>query len=97
MRINVIGCSIQVRSPPTNGPLPHSVYLLPDLILSFIKCDLSRAEKAAETTQGDGQGFEFPLKSWKPYDFACGESNGIHCDLGLMKFFVLPMLRGWNK
>lgn len=82
--------------PPSNGSHPHSVYLLPDL-LSFIKCDLSRAEKVAETTQGGGEGFEFLLKSWKPYYFACGESNGVHCDLGLMKFFVVPMLRGWHS
>ncbi|KAM7470680.1 hypothetical protein LguiA_008863 [Lonicera macranthoides] len=79
---------------PPSGPdsHPHSVYLLPDM-WSFLKCDLRRAKRVATTTQGGGEGFEFRLKSWGPHYFACGESNGIHCNVGMMKFFVLPLLR----
>ncbi|KAF4366854.1 hypothetical protein F8388_013919 [Cannabis sativa] len=73
---------------------PHSVYQLPDL-RSFIKCDLSNAKKLANATQGVGNGFEVVLDKWQPYYFACGESNGFHCDVGRMKFFVMPMLRAW--
>ncbi|KAF5448697.1 hypothetical protein F2P56_029204 [Juglans regia] len=70
----------------------HSVYLLPDL-WSFLNCDLSRAKLVGNVTQGGGKGFEYKLQEWKPHYFACGEHDGIHCNLGQMKFFVMPMLR----
>ncbi|XP_059435971.1 blue copper protein 1b-like [Corylus avellana] len=79
--------------PPTeNTTIPHSVYLLPNL-RSFVTCNLTGAEMLADVTQGGGQGFEFVLKKWKPHYFACGQHDGIHCSLGQMKFFVMPMLR----
>ncbi|KAF5448698.1 hypothetical protein F2P56_029205 [Juglans regia] len=70
----------------------HSVYLLPNL-RSFLNCDLSRAKLVGNVTQGGGKGFEYKLQEWKPHYFACGEHDGIHCNLGQMKFFVMPMLR----
>nr|WAU86944.1 birch protein [Betula platyphylla] len=80
--------------PPTadNTTIPHSVYLLPNL-RSFVKCNLTGAQMLADVTQGGGDGFEFVLKSWKPHYFACGQHDGIHCSVGQMKFFVMPMLR----
>ncbi|KAJ7967426.1 Plastocyanin-like domain protein [Quillaja saponaria] len=80
--------------PPLNNSHPHSVYLFSNF-WSFLNCDLKRAKMVANITQGDGNGFEFVLKRWQPHYFACGESNGIHCKLGQMKFFVMPMLRRW--
>ncbi|GMN37558.1 hypothetical protein TIFTF001_006915 [Ficus carica] len=82
--------------PPSNGAHPHSVYVLPDF-WSFKNCDLSRARKVANGTQGSEYGYEFKLKIRKTHYFACGESNSIHCNLGLMKFSVLPIPRGWHK
>ncbi|XP_062019776.1 uncharacterized protein LOC133736335 [Rosa rugosa] len=81
--------------PPTNSTRPHSVYLLPNL-WSFINCDLSHAKMVGSPTQGGGNGFEFVLKSWQPYYFACGEHGGAHCKDGMMRFFVFPKLRGWH-
>ncbi|KAL5855656.1 hypothetical protein ACOSQ4_005458 [Xanthoceras sorbifolium] len=81
--------------PPSRTPFVHSVYLLPNM-RSYLNCDLSRAKLIANTTQGGGEGFEFVLKRWKPYYFACGERNGLHCNQGKMKFFVMPMLRRWH-
>lgn len=81
--------------PPTNSTGPHSVYLLPNL-WSYIHCDLSQAKMVAGPTQGGGNGFEFVLKSWQPYYFACGEHGGAHCKDGMMRFFVFPKLRGWH-
>ncbi|KAK2665150.1 hypothetical protein Ddye_003724 [Dipteronia dyeriana] len=78
--------------PPSKSPFKHSVYLLPNM-RSYLTCDLSRAKLIATTTQGDGKGFKFVLKKWKPYYFACGEHEGIHCRDGGMKFFVMPMHR----
>ncbi|OAY25433.1 uncharacterized protein LOC110605577 [Manihot esculenta] len=81
--------------PPSETNIhPHSVYLLPDM-WSFINCNLTRGVKIANETQGAGKGFEFVLKEWKPYYFACGASDGYHCNVGRMKFFVLPYLRRW--
>ncbi|KMT00567.1 hypothetical protein BVRB_9g218650 [Beta vulgaris subsp. vulgaris] len=79
---------------PVNGT-GHSVYLLPDF-WSYLKCDLTRAKQVATTTEGGGKGFEFKLTKWQPHYFACGEHNGIHCNLGMMKFFVMPIFRSWN-
>ncbi|KAJ4716342.1 Plastocyanin-like domain protein [Melia azedarach] len=78
--------------PPRNTVFPHSVYLLPNLG-SYLKCDLSRAKMVANVTDGGGEGFEFVLKRWKPYYFACGERGGLHCRDGRMKFMVMPLLR----
>ncbi|XWS39984.1 hypothetical protein CRYUN_Cryun18bG0101300 [Craigia yunnanensis] len=78
--------------PPSNTTFPHSVYLLPNL-KSFLNCDLRKAKKIANPTQGVGNGFELVLKRRKPYYFACGERNGFHCKVGLMKFAVVPLLR----
>ena len=92
----MVGCIVVFRYDAPNGTNhPHSVYLLPNL-RSFLKCDLSRAKRVADPTQGNGNGFEFVLKRWQPHYFACGESNGFHCDTGMMKFFVMPMLRRWH-
>ncbi|KMT00568.1 hypothetical protein BVRB_9g218660 [Beta vulgaris subsp. vulgaris] len=79
---------------PVNGT-GHSVYLLPDF-QSYLKCDLTRAKQVASTNQGGGKGYEFKLNKWQPHYFACGEHNGIHCNLGMMKFFVMPIFRSWN-
>ncbi|KAK3195706.1 hypothetical protein Dsin_027016 [Dipteronia sinensis] len=78
--------------PPSQTPFQHSVYLLPNMC-SYITCNLSRAKLIANTTQGDGEGFKFVLKSWRPYYFVCGERGNLHCKDGGMKFFVMPMLR----
>ncbi|CAA2978310.1 CUB and sushi domain-containing 3 [Olea europaea subsp. europaea] len=78
--------------PPNDTTFPHSVYLLPNL-WSFQNCDLRRAKKIAQATQGGGEGFEFVLKTWQPYYFACGERNGFHCKTGMMKFVVWPLFR----
>jgi len=81
-------------APPTtdNTTIPHSVYLLPNF-RSFLTCNLTGAQMLANVTQGGGDGFAFVLKEWKPHYFACGQHDGVHCDLGKMKFFVMPMLR----
>ncbi|KAL8553320.1 hypothetical protein ACS0TY_001841 [Phlomoides rotata] len=78
--------------PPNDTTFPHSVYLLPDF-WSFQKCDLRRAKKIGEVNQGGGEGFEFVLKRWQPHYFACGERNGFHCKVGLMKFAAWPLIR----
>ncbi|PRQ23219.1 putative cupredoxin [Rosa chinensis] len=81
--------------PPNDTTRPHSVYLLPNL-WSFINCDFSQARIVGSPTQGGGDGFQFVLKSWQPYYFACGEHDGAHCKDGMMRFFVFPKLRGWH-
>ncbi|KAG6417511.1 hypothetical protein SASPL_119693 [Salvia splendens] len=78
--------------PPNDTTFPHSVYLLPDY-RSFQNCDLRRARKIGDVSAGGGDGFEFVLKRWQPYYFACGEHDGIHCKDGLMKFAVWPLIR----
>ncbi|KAL4319908.1 hypothetical protein GQ457_18G016610 [Hibiscus cannabinus] len=78
--------------PPSNTTFPHSVYLLPNL-KSFLNCDLRRAKVIANPTQGSGNGFKFVLKKRKPYYLACGERNGFHCKVGLMKFATVPLRR----
>ncbi|KAI3753197.1 hypothetical protein L2E82_25243 [Cichorium intybus] len=77
--------------PSDTNTHPHSIYLLPNL-WSFLRCDLRWAKLVANTSQGGGEGFEFVLNKWKPYYFACGESNGFHCQSG-MKFTVMPLFR----
>ncbi|KAF8406345.1 hypothetical protein HHK36_008432 [Tetracentron sinense] len=76
--------------PPNSTTFPHSVYLLPNL-WSFLECDLRRAKLVANVAQGGGNGFGFVLKKLQPHYFACGERNGFHCKVGLMKFLVMPM------
>lgn len=78
--------------PPNGTTFPHSVYLLPNF-RSFQKCDLRRAKKIGEVTAGGGEGFEYVLKRWQPYYFACGERNGLHCNIGMMKFAIWPLIR----
>ncbi|CAM8997541.1 unnamed protein product [Rhodiola kirilowii] len=83
-------------SPSKAAPIAHSVYLLPNR-KSYLNCDLKKAKLLANTKQGVGKGFEYTLKSWKkPYFFACGEANGIHCGPGLMKFAVFPFFNRFN-
>ncbi|KAE8008978.1 hypothetical protein FH972_005436 [Carpinus fangiana] len=79
----------------TNWAFKNGSFYLNDTLgeLSFIMCNLTGAEMLADVTQGGGQGFEFVLKDWKPHYFACGQHDGIHCSLGQMKFFVVPMPR----
>ncbi|CAA2983954.1 uncharacterized protein LOC111394557 [Olea europaea var. sylvestris] len=78
--------------PPNDTTHPHSVYLLSNF-WSFQNCDFRRAKRIAQVTQGEGEGFEFVLKRWQPYYFACGERNGLHCNNGMMKFAVWPLFR----
>uniref|UniRef100_A0A7N0T1B7 Phytocyanin domain-containing protein n=1 Tax=Kalanchoe fedtschenkoi TaxID=63787 RepID=A0A7N0T1B7_KALFE len=81
------------EAPTKAAPIAHSVYLLPTR-KSFLNCDLKKAKVLANTKQGAGDGFEYTLKSCKkPYYFACGESKGIHCGPGLMKFAVFPFFK----
>ncbi|KAK6121402.1 hypothetical protein DH2020_044852 [Rehmannia glutinosa] len=80
--------------PPNDTTFPHSVYLLPNL-WSYQNCDLKRAKKIGEVNAGAGEGFEFVLKRWQPHFFACGERNGFHCKVGLMKFTIWPLIRNW--
>ncbi|KAK7362671.1 hypothetical protein VNO77_04791 [Canavalia gladiata] len=77
---------------PNATSFPHSVYLFPNF-WSFLNCDVKKAKKLADPTQGAGEGFNFVLNKWQPYYFACGERNGFHCNNGQMKFAVMPMLR----
>ncbi|XP_011069471.1 uncharacterized protein LOC105172848 [Sesamum indicum] len=81
--------------PPNDTTFPHSVYLLPNF-WSFQNCDLKRAKKIGEVSDGGGDGFEFVLKRWQPHYFACGERDGFHCKVGLMKFGVWPLIPGYN-
>ncbi|XXG70771.1 hypothetical protein AAC387_Pa07g0176 [Persea americana] len=76
--------------PPNGTTFPHSVYLLKDF-RSFMTCNLKKATMVGNVVQGGGTGFNFVLKERKPYYFACGERGGVHCNMGLMKFFVWPL------
>ncbi|XP_058099963.1 uncharacterized protein LOC131244357 [Magnolia sinica] len=76
--------------PPSNTTFPHSVYLFKNF-RSFMKCNLNQSTLVGNVMQGGGDGFKFVLKERKPYLFACGERGGIHCNAGLMKFFVWPL------
>ncbi|MFQ6649250.1 hypothetical protein Gotur_022037 [Gossypium turneri] len=49
----------------------------------------------ANTTKGGGDGFEFVLKRWTPYYFACGERNSFYCKVGSMRFMVMPLFH-WH-
>ncbi|CAA0830928.1 Cupredoxin superfamily protein [Striga hermonthica] len=80
---------------PNATTFPHSVYLLPNL-KSYQNCDLKRAKRIADANAGVGEGFEFVLKRWQPYYFACGEREGFHCRVGNMKFAVVPLFRWYN-
>ncbi|KAL3538899.1 hypothetical protein ACH5RR_002265 [Cinchona calisaya] len=91
-----LGDTLVFKYDPPNGTttFPHSVYLLPHY-WSFLKCDLKWARKIADVNQGGGEGFEFVLRWWQPYYFACGERNGFHCQNGTMKFPVMPLIH-WD-
>ncbi|XP_058088615.1 uncharacterized protein LOC131235445 [Magnolia sinica] len=78
--------------PPTNITFPHSVSLLKDS-KSLSACDFTTAKLVASVVQGIGKGFEFVLKKRKPYYFACGEHERLHCTAGQMKFSVTPLKR----
>ncbi|XP_047324762.1 uncharacterized protein LOC124928568 [Impatiens glandulifera] len=92
-----IGDSLVFKfDPPTSDPNshPHSVYLI-RTYRSFMNCDLKKAKKIAGSLDGAGQGFTFRLRTWRPHYFACGEKNGLHCNMGLMKFPVFPLISRW--
>ncbi|KAL8166477.1 hypothetical protein V2J09_007976 [Rumex salicifolius] len=59
--------------------------------IASICCQIGRVTKI-----GNGKGFEYKLRKWQPYYFACGESNGFHCKTGMMKFFVVPVFH-WTR
>ncbi|KAL3638590.1 hypothetical protein CASFOL_017961 [Castilleja foliolosa] len=77
----------------------HSVYMLRDFP-SYINCSLEGATLLGDVYAGDKDGFNLELKIrpfGMPYFLACGEKNGFHCNLGMMKFVVWPMFRpGFN-
>ncbi|KAJ4848561.1 hypothetical protein Tsubulata_007863 [Turnera subulata] len=75
--------------PSDNNTHPHSVYLLPNR-KSFRECDLKSGQMIANVTDGGGKGFEFVLRRFRFYYFACGGGNGFHCNNGTMKFMVIP-------
>ncbi|XP_058735425.1 uncharacterized protein LOC131607438 [Vicia villosa] len=77
---------------PNATTFPHSVYIYSSW-RSFVKCDVKKAKMVANHTQGVGEGFKFVLNKWKPYYFSCGEKNGLHCNIGQMKFSIMPMMR----
>ncbi|GLJ11167.1 hypothetical protein SUGI_0145210 [Cryptomeria japonica] len=79
-------------SIPTSSSLPHNVLLLKDKS-SYKKCNVSGGIKLADPTQGIGEGFAFKLKKVTNYYFACGVGNGKHCDVGLMKFGIKPVVK----
>ncbi|XP_047324850.1 blue copper protein 1b-like [Impatiens glandulifera] len=94
-----IGDSLVFKfNPPTNDPNshPHSVYRL-RTYQNFVNCDLKRAKKIAGNSDGAGQGFSFRLKTCKPHYFSCGEKDGLHCNMGMMKFPVFPLIPSWHK
>ncbi|KAI3974601.1 hypothetical protein MKX01_029591 [Papaver californicum] len=82
------------KAPNATTP-PHSVYLFRDY-WSFLSCNLKRAKMVGNLNQGSGKGFKFVLQRLQPYFFGCGERVGIHCNLGMMKFAVVPFPR-WNN
>ncbi|XP_059298309.1 uncharacterized protein LOC132051015 isoform X2 [Lycium ferocissimum] len=57
----------------------------------FFVNDTLGAKRIADPTEGAGEGFEFVLNKMRPYYFACGENEGVHCKTGNMKFFVIPL------
>ncbi|XP_012072529.1 uncharacterized protein LOC105634305 [Jatropha curcas] len=77
--------------PVENKTRPHNVWLLPDL-QSLSTCNFSKGVKIANETEGAGEGFKFVLKEFKPYYFACGIGDGIHCNIGNMRFLVVPAI-----
>lgn len=81
--------AVFMYDPPSNVTHPHSVYLMKNLP-SYQACNLKKSRLVANVMQGAGSGFEFVLKKRKPYYFVCGERDGIHCTLGLMKFTIVP-------
>lgn len=88
-------CVVFKYDAPNATTFPHSVYMFSN-VRSFMKCDLKKAKMVANPTQGGGEGFRFVINKWKPHYFACGERNGFHCNNGLMKFAVFPMIRPFS-
>ncbi|KAH9295987.1 hypothetical protein KI387_039575, partial [Taxus chinensis] len=70
----------------------HYVVLLKNK-KSYKECIVNTGRNLANTTRGVGFGFGFKLLKPKNYFFACGVGNGTHCNVGLMKFGVKPVVR----
>ncbi|XP_030445343.2 uncharacterized protein LOC115667960 [Syzygium oleosum] len=82
--------------PSDNNTHPHSVYVFQNF-WSYMRCDLKSATMMANVSDGAGDGFEFTLsQKWKFYFFACGESSGLHCSTGKMRFSVVSLPRPWK-
>ncbi|GFP87123.1 hypothetical protein PHJA_000856000 [Phtheirospermum japonicum] len=63
---------------------------------SYLNCSLEGATRLGDVYAGANEGFKLELKMRpfaQPYLLACGEKNGLHCNVGLMKFMVWPMWR----
>ncbi|XP_042509142.1 blue copper protein 1a-like [Macadamia integrifolia] len=76
--------------PPNSTTFPHNVFLLKNF-WSYLKCNLSGATLVGNETVGGGEGLKFVINKFKPYYFACGEKNGLHCNEGRMKFAFIPL------
>ncbi|XP_056161063.1 uncharacterized protein LOC130135573 [Syzygium oleosum] len=82
--------------PSDNNTHPHSVYVFQNF-WSYMRCDLKRATKVANVSDGAGDGFQFTLsQKRKFYFFACGESGGLHCSIGKMQFSIVSLPRPWK-
>ncbi|KAK0576391.1 hypothetical protein LWI29_016721 [Acer saccharum] len=79
---------------PSESSSAVDLYWMPDLY-SYMTCDFSRAKLLADATKLSGEGFTVALDQWRPYYFACGQSNGLYCKHG-MKFFAVPWPRWFN-
>ncbi|KAH7298069.1 hypothetical protein KP509_25G025700 [Ceratopteris richardii] len=67
----------------------HNVYKLHSR-KAYEQCSFAQSIILANTTQGD-PGFHFTLTERnRPVYFACGIGEGLHCNEGLMKFYVVP-------
>ncbi|KAK1555421.1 hypothetical protein Q3G72_026140 [Acer saccharum] len=63
---------------PRESSSAVDLYWMPDLY-SYMTCDFTRAKLLADATQGSGAGFTVALDQWRPYYFACGQSDGLYC------------------
>lgn len=67
----------------------HNVFRLHGM-KAYNECSFGRGQLLANTTQGN-PGFKFTLtQRKKAVYFACSIAQGIHCNEGLMKFWVVP-------
>jgi hypothetical protein len=76
------GCSFQVCSTNNRQYHDSSQRILATKLSELLNVQLNWS---ADVGQRDTRR--------KPHYFACGQHDGVHCDLGKMKFFVMPMLR----